>query len=139
MMAHLARWPYETNKNKGETKTMENATERPKDMTLAERLVKLFGKRVYLEWEEATDEYGQTKIIRPGSHKEAHYTGYVLQIGLDCDRDEEGKTILQKGDRVFFDRFCSPVRVDEGSKRYAWVNEYDILAKIPSREEIAIG
>lgn len=108
--------------------------EKQEEKSIIERLEIVLGARVFLEWEEAPDEYRKSGLVRPqGAARESHYTGIVRHVGLDCEADDNGVATLRHGDRVFFDQFCSPVRFDDDGKRYAFVYERDILVKIPER------
>lgn len=108
--------------------------EKQEEKSVIDRLHIVLGKRVFLEWEEAPDEYGKSGLVRPeGAARESHYTGIVRHVGLECQADDKGVASLRHGDRVFFDQFCSPLRFDEEGKRFAFVYERDILAKIPDR------
>ncbi len=108
--------------------------EKQVEKSVIQRLHIVLGSRVFIEWEEAPDEYGKSGLVRPqGAARQSHYTGIVRHVGLDCDADDKGVAELRHGDRVFFDLFGSPVRFDDEDKRFAFVYERDILAKIPDR------
>lgn len=88
--------------------------------------------RVFIEWETGQNEYEGTKILRAeGSSKERYYTGMVISVGPKV-KD------LVAGDRVFFDQFCGPERIDFEYKRYALIWEKDIYCTLPLREGVMV-
>ena len=68
-----------------------------------------FDDRVLIEWEEAPETFlnagRKTNILTAGTAKTRHYTGIVIALGPEV-KD------LRVGDRVFFNQFCSPTRID---------------------------
>lgn len=92
----------------------------------------LLGKRALVTWEEAPRALGEgelRKLVKPDTHRKAHFTGVVLKCGLDLT-DE-----IQEGDRVFFEQFSGFAQFsDPVHGRVAIVSEDAIEAVIPPRE-----
>ena len=88
---------------------------------------------LFVEWEDGTKEFQGTKIQKVGIDMERHYTGIILTHGPDV-MDKR----IKSGQRIFFNQFCSPERVDYQGKRYAFIREYDALLIVPSRTEMAV-
>lgn len=92
--------------------------------------VRPMGNLVFLEWEEAPSVWDKSGLIRPDSYRAMHYTGTVISIGPDVWE-------LEVGDRVFFDQFPNDHSIEnkfqEGDKRYAFIPETWIHAKIEDR------
>ena len=89
--------------------------------------IKPLSGRILLEWEATPETYGKTNLIRPDGHRYSHYTGIVIAIGRDV-RD------VEIGDRLFFDQFWGGEKFYFRDKRYAFVNDFDVMAKIPKRD-----
>lgn len=101
---------------------------------LHERLIKILGNKVLIQWEEARNTYGvDSTIIRPDRFRKAYYTGYVRGIGVKCNKIANGEFELKIGQRIFWDQWASPYRYDEEGGSYAFVREWDIYAEIPDR------
>ena len=90
-----------------------------------------FDDRVIIEWEEGQKEYHDTRIVRAQVGMDRHYTGIVIAIGTEV-KD------LKIGNRVFFDQFCGPERIDFEGKRYAFLYEGDCYCVIPKRVEFEV-
>lgn len=90
-----------------------------------------FDDRVLLEWEEGLGEYKNTGIVRAKTGMDRHYTGIVLAVGPDARE-------IKVGQRVFFDQFCGPERIDFEEKRYAFIFEANIYCVLPSRTEMEV-
>mgnify|MGYP001616139065 CR=1 FL=1 len=92
------------------------------------RLIPL-GTKILVEWELTPDEYGKSGLIRPDQFKYTHYTGIVVRSGLDVVE-------VYEGDRVFFDQFWGGEKFYFENKRYAILEEDDVLARIDKREVV---
>lgn len=88
---------------------------------------------LFIEWEEGTDQFMGTNILKAGVDLERHYTGIILTMGPNVE-----EPLLKPGKRVFFNQFCSPERVDYNGKRYAFIREYDAMMIVPTRTEMAV-
>ena len=88
---------------------------------------------LFIEWEEGTKEFQGTGIQKFGVDQDRHYTGIILTVGPDVVDKR-----LKPGQRLFFNQFCSPERVDYDGKRYAFISEHDALILVPSRTEMAV-
>jgi co-chaperonin GroES (HSP10) len=93
--------------------------------------------RVLVEWQEFKEEFrGLPGIIRPDTHREANYTGLVLRCGPDCTDEAKEMT----GKRVLFDRWSETFREhnwkETNGKRYALINDWEMLAQL---EEEAVN
>lgn len=88
--------------------------------------------RMLIEWERGEDAFKGTTILRPeGASKERYYTGIVMSIGPKVFD-------VKIGERVFFDQFCGPERIDFENKRYALIWEKDAYCTIPLRKNILV-
>lgn len=88
--------------------------------------------RLFLEWEEAPEEWKGTFILRPhGAPLERYYTGNVLGVGPNAYD-------VKVGERVFFDQFCGPEKLVFHGKRYAIILDTDVFCVIPSRLEMKV-
>jgi co-chaperonin GroES (HSP10) len=92
------------------------------------------GNRMLLQWQEAKDEIkaGKITLVRPETHKKAHYTGVVLQVGDMVDPD------IQVGHRVLFEQFSGFEKwFDPKYGRLALIRDTDAMAVIPARSKIS--
>lgn len=88
--------------------------------------------RILIEWEFGQDEYMGTNILRSeGAAKERYYTGIVMATGPLVQE-------IKVGDRVFFNQFCGPERIDFESKRYALIWEKDARGTVPLRKSMMV-
>lgn len=87
--------------------------------------------RIFIEWEEGKEEFGNSKILRPYLLTQRHYTGIVLSKGVQVEN-------VEVGDRIFFNQFCGPERIDKNGKRYAFIYDKDAFCVIPSRVEMSV-
>ena len=88
--------------------------------------------RVLIEWETGQDCFSGTSIKRPeGSAKERYFTGIIVSVGSKVKE-------IGIGERVFFDQFCGPERIDFQDKRYALIWERDAYCIIPARKNIMV-
>lgn len=99
-----------------------------------EKIKTVLGDRVLCEWEEAKEELLGGLLVKPDTHRSAHYTGIILKRGLDVGEEE-----LQEGARIFWEQFSGfeKYQSEDGKKRYAFVKEDAIHAVIPKRAKIA--
>lgn len=87
---------------------------------------------ILLEWEFASEYFPGTQIKRPESHKGMHFTGIVKAIGPEVKE-------CAVWDRVFFDQFCGVEKFQEEDKRYAFLQEKDIIAVgLEARKEVLV-
>lgn len=93
--------------------------------------IKPFGSKILLEWEQGQKEYKGTKLLRATGPMERHYTGIIIAKGPDARE-------VELYERVFFDQFCGPERIDYNEKRYAFIHEGDIYCVIPPRTELEV-
>ena len=91
-----------------------------------------FEDRVLLEWEQGRSEYLGSKILTAHQTQERYYTGIVRAIGPDV-------LDITVGQRVFFNQFSRPEKIEYMGKRYAFIYERDIFCLIPTREEIEMS
>lgn len=94
--------------------------------------MRLMRDEVLIEWEESQGyiKLGKISLVRPDTHREAHYTGTVMSVGPDVGD-------VEVGDRVFFDQFCGPERFDFEGRRFALLSAGSLLAKVDKRVEVA--
>lgn len=108
---------------------------------------KMLGDRILVKWEEATEEYGKTGLVRPDQFRKAHFTGTVLALGPKVSGDlqlwfeddqKEGRET-----RIAFDQWSRFDKVsDPKHGRVAILAELaqaDCLAIIPPRGEITLA
>lgn len=88
--------------------------------------------RILIEWEQGREEYIGTKILRAeGSAKDRYYTGVVMAVGPEVEE-------VKVGERIFFNQFCGPERIDFDGKRYAMIYERDAYCVLPLRKDIVV-
>ena len=90
-----------------------------------------FADKILLLWEEGLQAYSGTGILRATGTMERHYTGIIVAVGEDV-------VDVKVGDRVFFDQFCGPERIDSDNKRYAFIRKDDLLLKLALRTEMEV-
>lgn len=99
--------------------------DRPIDITPLE-------DRIFIEWEFGQEEFKGTNILRPeGSSKERYYTGVVQSIGPKVEE-------IKVGERIFFNQFCGPERIEFENKRYAMIYEKDAYCVVPLRKNLMV-
>jgi co-chaperonin GroES (HSP10) len=91
------------------------------------------GDRILCEWEEAKNDLLGGRLVRPDTHRAAHYTGVILKVGNGVE-DED----IEVGKRAFFEQFSGfeKFQSPDGKKRYAFVAVDAVLALIPLRAKI---
>lgn len=94
--------------------------------------IKPLDNRILIEWEFGRDEYIGTTILRSeGASKERYYTGVVMAIGPDAKE-------IEVGQRIFFNQFCGPERIDYNGKRYAMIYDDHAYCVLPLRKDITV-
>jgi chaperonin GroES len=93
--------------------------------------IKPFDDKILLEWQLARSEFLGTDLARPQNYIERNYTGVVMAKGPEVYD-------VKIGERVFFNQFCGPERIDYTDKHYAFITENDIRSVIPAREEVTV-
>jgi hypothetical protein len=99
----------------------------------SERIIKgkLFSDHLFVEWEEAPDEFAGTGLKRPDTFKPNHHTGLVLNAGPAVDPEILKSLKAQKRKkgvqplRILFDRFSGVDGCQDPAtgKRYAFIRE----------------
>lgn len=91
--------------------------------------------RILIEWEDGGEFYKGTNIARAeGSAKERYYTGIILACGPGV-KDTENIVV---GQRIFFNQFCGPERINFENKRYAMIWEDDARCVVPLRKNMMV-
>lgn len=95
---------------------------------LTERMVRVVGRWVLTEWEEAKDTILGGRLLRGSVGKKAHFTGLVMMSGPKAED-------VEPGERYFFEQFSDFRSWQEGTKRFALMPYEAIYAEIPPRTE----
>ncbi len=93
----------------------------------------VLGNRILVQWLQAHDEYkaGKITLVRPETHKGAHFTGIILGVGNRVDED------VKKGMRILFQQFAGFEKLfDPKYGRLALIQASDAMAILPPRMKV---
>lgn len=89
------------------------------------KVIAVLGDQIFLEWEEAPDNFKGTALKRPDNFKPNHHTGIVLKAGPEVDEEIHGALKTGAAVRILFDRFSGVEGYQDPvtKKRYAFIKE----------------
>lgn len=92
------------------------------------------GTRLLVQWLEANDVFkaGKIKLVRPETHKAAHFTGNIVGIGKRATTED-----WRIGQRIFFQQFAGFNKLfDPKYGRLALIQDTDAMLILPSRVKV---